>query len=258
MSLAEFLLYSHRENTGVPMNEREKNTITSFTSFDQMEGHASTPGMNDWAVPWSDLMMVMFVLFVVLFVYSETHQNVKVLFSQQSADEAQATSTLDPLIGLIGQISSRAGGQDKQESVNVTGSEVLYRSRIDGVTVVREGRDRIKVTLRGELFFAAGESTLKPDADQYLQEVARVVKLSVGTVHVVGYAAANEASGTRSFILSSQRATDVADYLMGKFAIAPKRIIVSGRGTYNPEVPETSEANHTMNRRVEIIITNEV
>ncbi len=232
----------------------ERECIQNFSSYDQLEGQVSGRGQNDWVVPWADLMMVMFVLFVVLFVYASTHQNVKVLFSSQSADRAQATSTLDPLIGLIGQISGKVDGHGSQQLVSVAENQVLYRSRTDGVSVVREGRDRIRITLRGELFFLKGNETLAPDAISYLQEIAEVVQLSSGTVHVIGYASVGEAAD--GFHLSTGRAADVARLLMAEFAIDPKRVVITGRGSYAPEFPNTSTANQAMNRRVEIIIAN--
>ncbi|MDC0335385.1 OmpA family protein [Pseudodesulfovibrio sp.] len=240
------------------MQDIEKSFTKNFSSFEQIEGQPVARGMNDWAVPWADLMMVMFVLFVVLFIYASTHQDVKVLFSQSSAEKAQASSTLDPLMGLIGQIASRADTRGSKEIIRMAENQVLYRSRADGVSVVREATGRIRVSLRGDLFFGPNEEALKGDSSQYLQEIAEVVKLSVGTVHVVGYASADESQGTESFTLSTSRAADVADYLITEFEVDPKRVIITGRGAYHPELPSTSEANQSLNRRVEIVITNEI
>jgi chemotaxis protein MotB len=208
------------------MKDMEKSFTKGFSSFEQIEGASVAPGAGDWSVPWSDLMMVMFVLFVVLFIYSSTHQDVKVLFSRQSAEEAKSASSLDPLIGLIGQISSRADGQGGRDVVTMAENRVLYRSRVDGVSVVREGPGRIRVSLRGDLFFGRNE----PD----------------------------EAEGTKSFALSTGRAADVADHLMTEFKIDPRRVIITGRGAYIPELPGTTQANQALNRRVEIVITNEI
>ena len=227
-------------------------------SFEQIDCETSRGAMHDWAVPWSDLMMVMFVLFVVLFIYASSHQDVKVLFSQSSAEKAQASSTLDPLIGLIGQISSRVDGQAGQDVVTVADRQVIYRSRTDGVTVVREGGRRVRVTLRGALFFNAAGSELKDGAGAYLQEIAEIVRLSVGIVHVIGYASEDEVAGGNGFGLSSGRAADVAGFLIDRFGIDPKRIVITGRGAYHPELPDTSQKNQALNRRVEIIITNEI
>ena len=236
----------------------EKRIANDLLSFEQTDQAVPRGGMHDWAVPWSDLMMVMFVLFVVLFIYANSHQDVKVLFSRSSAEKAQASSTLDPLIGLIGQLSSRVDGQGGQDVVTVADRQVIYRSRTDGVTVVREGGGMVRVTLRGALFFDPAGSELKSGSDQYLQEIAEVIRLSVGAVHVIGYASQDEAGDGNGFSLSSGRAAGVAAYLMNRFGIDPKRIVITGRGAYHPELPDTSKQNQALNRRVEIIITNKL
>ena len=238
------------------MQEIEKRFTRDFTSFHQMDESFSPRGMNDWAVPWSDLMMVMFVLFVVLFVYAESRQDVKVLFSKQSAEKAQSQSALDPLLGLIGQIASRADLGGSQDVVRMAQSEVLYRSRENGITVVREAPGQVRITLRGELFFNARSGDLKEDSAAYLDEIGNMIKLSVGLVHVIGFADQNESLGSESFTLSSRRAEAVAGQLIARFNIEPKRLVVTGRGAYQPELPDTSEANQVQNRRVEIVIAN--
>ncbi|WP_319467087.1 OmpA family protein [uncultured Pseudodesulfovibrio sp.] len=240
------------------MRDMEKNFTRNFSSFEETDGSSHAHGMNDWVVPWADLMMVMFVLFVVLFIYASSHQDVKILFSQQSAEDASSASSLDPLIGLIGQIASRADTRGSQDIVRMAEDQVLYRSRADGVSVVREGSGRIRVTLRGEVFFGENQSDLKVGSERYLQEIAEVVKLSVGAVHVIGYASEDETTGTDGLTLSSQRAADVARHLIEEFEILPKRLSITGRGSFHPELPGTSQANQALNRRVEIIITNTI
>lgn len=239
------------------MRENEKRSTRDFTSFDQFDDANPVHGMQDWAVPWSDLMMVMFVLFVVLFIYAGTHKDVKVLFSSQAAAEAKSVSSLDPLIGLIGHISSRAASGGAQDVVGMVDSRVLYRSRENGISVIQEAPGQVRISLRGALFFDEKSGDLKPGAGQYLDEIARVVSLNVGTVHVIGFADRIEAGGAESFALSVDRASDVAEYFISRFGIEPKRIVVTGRGAYQPELPETSEANRAANRRVEIVIVNQ-
>ena len=236
------------------MQEIEKRFTRDFTSFHQMEGPASAQGMNDWAVPWSDLMMVMFVLFVVLFIYASSQQDVKVLFSRQSAEKAQSASALDPLIGLIGQIASRAESGGSQDVVRMAENEVLYRSRANGISVVRESPGQVRISLRGDLFFDAQSGQLKQDSAEYFDEIADVIRMSFGFVHVIGFADQSESQGAQSFTLSSLRAANVAEQLITRFNVDPKRLVITGRGAYQPELPDTSEANQAMNRRVEIVI----
>jgi chemotaxis protein MotB len=238
------------------MQKTDTKIDSGFTSFHQMEGEDPARGANDWAVPWSDLMMVMFVLFAVLFIYASTRQDVKILFSRQTAEKAQSANALDPLIGLIGQIASRTATGGSQDVVRMAENEVLYRSRTNGITVVREARGRVRVTLRGDLFFDVNSGQLKPESAAYLDEIGDLVRLSVGLVHVIGFADQSEAQGAQSFILSSERAAGVADQLINRIGIEPKRLVVTGRGAYQPELPDTSAANQTLNRRVEIVVSN--
>ncbi|MEO1942290.1 MAG: OmpA family protein [Campylobacterales bacterium] len=59
--------------------------------------------------------------------------------------------------------------------------------------------------------------------------------------------------------LSYQRALAVKETLVKHFGINPDRIVVKGYGEEHPLVPNTTETNRALNRRVDIIdITNEI
>ncbi|WP_147821318.1 OmpA/MotB family protein [Salidesulfovibrio onnuriiensis] len=234
----------------------------SFTKDFDLSNHAETEqivaGANQWAVPWADLMMVMFVLFVVMFIYAESHQDVRVLFSAEAAQKADAASSLDPLMGLIGNISSLSSAASGSESVRMPVNEVIYKSQVNGISVIKESDGKVRVSLRGDLFFKENEDSLASGADAYLQEIADVMKVSTGSIHVVGYVDDVEAAGPASFSLSARRAADVASHLISTFGMDPKRFIISGRGAYRPELPGTSSSNRAMNRRVEVIILTDM
>ena len=212
---------------------------------------------SSWAVPWADLMMVMFVLFVVLYVYAVRHKDVTVVFGGESR---YASSSLDgtPLQGLIGRIAAHVGaGPARGTSLGFGDSEVLFASDETGVSVVRGADGSMKVTLRGDVFFADGKAALQASATAYLDELSELFGYTRGNVHIIGYAAGDETSVGDSFELSAQRAVGVARYLIDKDGLDPKRVAVSGRGAFRPEVPATSDGNRTKNRRVEILLLNE-
>jgi flagellar motor protein MotB len=57
--------------------------------------------------------------------------------------------------------------------------------------------------------------------------------------------------------LSQKRAEAVKNVLINKFGIDPNRIIAKGYGKSYPLVPNTTDTNRALNRRVEIVnITN--
>lgn len=240
------------------MNDLKRSFTKEFDLAHEDAPEQLASEVSQWAVPWADLMMVMFVLFVVLFIYASNQQDVRVLFSADSAQRAEASSALDPLMGLIGNISSVASDQGSSDMVRLPINEIIYKSDDNSISVIRESGGKVRISLRGDLFFKENQDTLSSDVDSYLKEIADVVKVSAGSIHVVGYVDQVEAEGPASFSLSTRRASDVASHLIKTFGMAPKRFIISGRGAYNPEVPGTDKTSRAMNRRVEVIILTDM
>lgn len=201
-----------------------------------------------WSVPWADLMMVMFVLFVVLYVFSVRHENVVVLFSDRSVpgEVRVPVSELDVAIG-------RMARNVHEQGMPQTGPSVYYKSKDTGVSVVREKR-AVRVTLRGELFFESGSAALRQEAQEYLAEVADVVRITQGNVDVIGYADSSESSGVEGFQLTSARAAEVVRWFVEGAGVAANRFTVVGRSDHAPELPTLSQGHETANRRVEIVI----
>lgn len=208
---------------------------------------------GDWSTSWADLMMVMFVLFTVLFVYASSKTDLKVLFSPETAGRAMDTSSIDPLLGLIGNLSGLAeSGNAVKGPVGYAG-EMVYKARDNAVTVMREG-DALRITMRGDVFFLPGGESLQPGADDYLDEIGDIIRRTPGNAMVVGYADPSEAEGADSFGLSARRAEAIASQLMKRYGMEPWRIAVTGRGAFAPDVPGNMESSAELNRRVEVIV----
>lgn len=212
-------------------------------------------GRHDWSVPWADLMMVMFVLFVVLFIYSSSHQDITVLFSPGNGGTVAQKIEIDPLHGLIGRMQSHKSMMVKyREGADLDGRDVIFKSEDASVLVLREEENLIRVNIGGDRFFESGQSALNPESLAYLEQVAGLLKTSKSSVHVIGYADPSEATGAESFRLSSDRAASVMKYFVENVGIEAKRFALTGRGAYKPEVPSITRKNVARNRRVEIFI----
>ncbi|WP_320170219.1 OmpA family protein [Maridesulfovibrio sp.] len=222
--------------------------------MDFESGSSDTSGMNGWSVPWADLMMVMFVLFVVLFIYSQSKENIKVIFS----GNARSQVSVSPADDLIDMISFHRDAMSGSAKVLLTPEDTLYRST-DGAVSMKEENGELKIVMRGDAFFAPGESRLEEKTRQYLAEVADVLKTNTHAIHVVGHVDDKDVAKigqSAAFELSTARAARVARYLSYEKAIDPVRIIVSGRGNYAPELPDDMGKVSGNNRRVEIVVIN--
>lgn len=227
------------------MSQRDESVLARY-GLDSGPGQSLGGGsLSDWAVPWSDMMMILCVLFVVLFVYASTHRNVTVLF--RPGQTVAASPEADPADALLVRLGDRGVLLRAPD-----GREVLFRSDAVGVSVLREPDGVIRVTLRGETFFQPGKSGLSSDGLKYLGEVSSILR-----VHVVGHADESEGPGAAGFELSVRRAASVARYFLDGSGLDPKRLLVSGQGAFRPETPAGMPGSAERNRRVEILLLSE-
>lgn len=110
-----------------------------------------------------------------------------------------------------------------------------------------------------EFLFDEGYANLRPDGKATLQQVVNDIQTNFtdDLIWVVGHTD-NKPLDTKKHLykdnlgLSLARGATVYRELM-KIGISPQRMIAGGHGEYEPKVPNTSEANKQINRRVQII-----
>ncbi len=197
---------------------------------------------SEWAVPWSDLMMVMFVLFVVLFVYQAAEREVTTAFRPDLVAELRAT----PLPSF-------------DETVLYQRSLAAARlADLDDVEVVLQEDRSIKVSVHGPLLFELGQAELLPETRSFLDRLAEVLASRGGAIEVVGHTDNFPISSPRyptNWELSAARAASVARHLIRRGPVDPARFTIAGRSMYAPAAPNSSAANKALNRRVEIVIS---
>jgi len=126
----------------------------------------------------------------------------------------------------------------------------LSTSDLRGDTRVDDQRQRIKVTLASEVLFDKDSARLRPVATGRLREVAATLRRrGAGAVSIVGYTD-DLGTAAHGLTLSRQRATAVAGVLRRSLGEGSYPFTVTGRGEADPAVPNTSESNRRLNRRV--------
>lgn len=216
---------------------------------------------SHWSVPWSDLMMVMFVMFAVLFSMQLTERDVRDMF-----DEAKATPDVAPerKIEPFEQpqpISPEPQEQAPQLSVDELlrqSQQLVTEANLEDIDVVLTENQAIKVVVRGKLLFDLGRAELKADAIHFLDRFAQVIASNNYEIQVVGHTdnfPISTPTYPTNWELSAARASSVARYLIRKGKLNPARFTVIGHSLYRPVVPNEGLVNKARNRRVEIIIT---
>ena len=121
-----------------------------------------------------------------------------------------------------------------------------------GVQVVREG-DNLRLIMPGDITFATDSSSISPNFNPVLQDVAKVVNNYEKTVLMIKGHTDDTGSEQYNQSLSERRAGAVKNLLIN-YSVNPTRITTVGMGEYAPKVPNNSAANRSMNRRVEMEI----
>jgi chemotaxis protein MotB len=143
-----------------------------------------------------------------------------------------------------------AGKLTQMLSENGIGNEVSVQTNIEG----------IMISLSEKLVFSPGSDQLAAEVYPLLDTIAGMVIPIENNIRLVGHTDDTpplDAKYENSFELSMARAMVVAEYLMSK-GVSPKRLIISGKGQYDPIFPNDSEAHRSLNGRVDIVVVYQV
>ncbi|MCF8091174.1 MAG: OmpA family protein [Desulfotignum sp.] len=117
--------------------------------------------------------------------------------------------------------------------------------------VALKGTNAQGIWVVGETYFDFDKSVIKPEAFDYLDEIADVLKTHPQVnVKVQGH---TDSTGTKAYNdkLSIRRAQAVKTYLMDK-GIHGYRLILEGFGFSKPAATNTTDKGRSLNRRVEL------
>jgi outer membrane protein OmpA-like peptidoglycan-associated protein len=118
--------------------------------------------------------------------------------------------------------------------------------------VIRDG-DKVFVALPSGILFDLGKDVLKPSAKESLSKAAVTLRDSQTNIIIQGH---TDSSGSDSINqpLSERRADRVRDFLASQ-GVPASRMTAVGYGSSRPAVPNDTEANRALNRRVQLEIS---
>lgn len=226
------------------------------------EVHREDSMGNHWSVPWSDLMMSMFVLFAAL-VTSQLTQEKSLEYVER--DKIQTIEKEVPSSEILpgDNIALPEPSFDPLMRINVfeQSQQAIREANIENVEIILMDDQSVKVSVQGPMFFDQGADTLKPDVKAFLSTLSGVIRQTSYKVNVIGHTDDKPISNKQfasNWELSLMRATQVTKHLIDEGQIDPARFTIMGRSQYEPATPNENDRFRSMNRRVEIIITREV
>lgn len=248
-------------------------------------------GAAKWLVTYSDMVTLILVFFILLFSMSNIDQ-IKFEAVAQSFEDRMVLDFLPSIVpnshppedGDSG--GSGAGGQDGEDDLedpidysNVDEEEYLNQQQEeealnnlvhhideyldeyglnDIITASRMERG-VLLVLQDSIFFDMGEAVILDEGKPFLEELGSLFSQIPNDIKVEGHTDNRPINTYRypsNWELSGARASSVVRYLIDEFELSQSRFSISGYGDTRPAVPNDSEENMTLNRRVEMTILN--
>ena len=122
-----------------------------------------------------------------------------------------------------------------------------------GVQVTQTQDNRLKLEIPSDISFNTGRADIQPNFRAVLDKFAATLNENPATtVTIIGH---TDSTGSDAINnpLSMERAARTRDYLTAR-GVSPGRFNIDGRGSHEPLVANTTEANRAKNRRVEIFV----
>jgi outer membrane protein OmpA-like peptidoglycan-associated protein len=143
------------------------------------------------------------------------------------------------------------GGEDY--TVNIVEKEAMKQHIVANATSLANSiRNSGKVAVYG-IFFDTGKSEIKPQSEEALKEIAKLLQTNPQLkLYVVGHTD-NVGNIEYNMKLSMERANAVVKTLISKHSIVASRLQAFGVGPLTPVASNKTEEGRALNRRVELV-----
>jgi chemotaxis protein MotB len=126
--------------------------------------------------------------------------------------------------------------------------------------VIDQQGDAVKIQLFDEMMFRSNSMRIRTKGVEALTEIARVLgQYPALTFQVIGHTDNRPIKGYKdNWSFSALRAAEVVRFLTEEADVNRNQIIACGKGEFSPRDSNESSAGRKANRRVEIVISEEV
>ena len=245
-----------------------------------------------WAIPYGDLVTLLFALFTVMYAMSSVNEGkFRVLSDAMIAAFNGAPKSMrpvnmgepepgkggdKPLIGITPTALIRVKGAEEAPppmkpivQKDVPGSLIrmerevqdAMRALIDAklITVRRENM-WLEIEINTDILFPSGAGAFSTSAEPVLDKLAEVLKPFPNPIRVEGHTddrPIHTAAFPSNWELSAARAASVV-HQFTKQGIDPLRLEIVGFGEFHPRQPNTSADGRNANRRVAVLVLEAV
>ncbi len=234
----------------------------NLTASKQQMVEPDSPDNSKWLTTFNDLITLLMVFFVMLFAMGSLDVN---RFQNFQNALQSAVGIMNPgqnaPVGIISEDQHTPPQiRANERSSNDQAAELSKLETTQGLEA-EYTKKGIQLTLNDELMFTSGSAQLTGQGNALLDKVARIIGPLNRLVRVEGHTDNVPISTSRypsNWELSTARAVQVVKYLQVQGSIPAKHLSAAGYGASKPRESNDTEIGRSKNRRVEIILQQEV
>ena len=218
------------------------------------------PGSPAWMATFCDMSTLLLTFFVLLMSMA-TIEQIKFTLAMNSLKGAlgimSATGTAVPITRMpLVQIGTARAEQEIEQTIQEV-QELIRSGGIGEDIKMHQSSEFLHFTISDNFLFDSGQAIVKPEADEILSAIARILNTVSFNIRIEGHTDNIPISSVRfpsNWELSFARALAISQ----KFAengVNPSRFQLIGHGEYQPIADNATPQGRAINRRVEIFVT---
>ncbi len=222
-------------------------------------------GAPMWVVTFGDLMSLLMCFFVLLLSFSEMDRK-KYKMVSGSMKNAFGIQREKPV--FESPKGSKMVAKEFDQAILLTKFEEVVKpvikelvneyEELKGFVEVESGENQLTIRMMGEATFDTGKADLRSEFLPLLLKIGEILGKTKAEIIIAGHTDDVPLSGGpfgSNLGLSMARAGAVAEFLLSKNTIDPRRLSTMGFGEYRPLTSNDTAEGRRKNRRVEIIVT---
>ena len=223
-------------------------------------------GEAEWIVTYADLMTLLLVFFILLYSISSLDME---KFKHAIASIQVSLGETNPPVGILELVGESVPLEKKISLEDLTGlrfreqemlkdiNKIIEKKKLGEHIVLSVFQGKIIIQIRGKIIYESGLAKFNNEANPILDDIVKLIdKYSEYNVNIKGHTDDIPIATERfpsNWDLSAIRATTVLRHLI-ESGIDPARLTATGYGGLLPLVPNDTEENRAINRRVEFVL----
>lgn len=229
-------------------------------------------GPAEWLLTYADFITLVLTFFVLLYSFSNLdvlkfraflasfqgmgilRQGPQPMEPEEVQQEVEQVPMFQPNPSIL---EASRQLQQKLEEIYATVQAYLVEHGLEDKVELRFTERGVALDIKERILFDTGKADLKPEAKEVLDRLAGLFKRLPYQISVEGHTDSRPIHTIEfptNWELSTARAARVVRYFTEVHRLDPRRFAAVGYGEFRPLVPNTSEKNMALNRRVVMAI----